>query len=136
VRESNKQRFGARKRRLQRLPPLRDQEIFAQSKDVTVLILAPKKVQAAGQPTSRSQSLQNEPPSEIFGAPNTQSVALKPSLLAFVQAFIQSGASGRLESAMQFYAPKVNYYDKGAVDEDFIRKDISEFWRRWPRREY
>ena len=28
---------------------LRDQEIFAESKDATVLILAPKKVQAAGQ---------------------------------------------------------------------------------------
>ena len=38
---------------------------------------------------------------------------MRPSLLAFVQAFIQSGASDRLESAMQFYAPKVDYYDKG-----------------------
>ena len=37
---------------------------------------------------------------------------------------------------MQFYAPNVDYYDKGAVDADFIRQDISEFWRRWPRREY
>jgi hypothetical protein len=61
---------------------------------------------------------------------------MKPSLLAFVQAFIQSGASDRLESAMQFYAPKVNYYDKGAVDGDFIRKDLSELRRRWSRREY
>ncbi len=61
---------------------------------------------------------------------------MKPSLLAFVQAFIQSGASDRLESAMQFYAPKVDYYDKGTVDVDFIRNDISEFWRRWSRREY
>ena len=61
---------------------------------------------------------------------------MKPSLLAFVQAFIQSGSSDRLESAMQFYAPKVDYYDKGIVDADFIRQEISEFWRRWSRREY
>ena len=61
---------------------------------------------------------------------------MKPTLLAFVEAFIQSGASDRLDSVMQFYAPKVNYYDKGVVDEAFIRRDMSEFRRRWPRREY
>jgi len=119
-----------------RSAPLRDQEIFAQSKDATVLILSPKKVQTAEQPANPSQSPQNEPSSEIFGGPNTRPVAMKPSLLAFVQAFIQSGASDRLESAMQFYAPTVNYYDKGDVNGEFILNDISEFRRRWPRREY
>jgi hypothetical protein len=119
-----------------RTVPLRDQEIFAQSRDATVLIMAPKRFQTAPQSASRSPSSPDESPSEIFGGPNTQPVAMKPSLLAFVQAFIQSGASDRLESAMQFYAPNVNYYDKGAVDADFIRKDISELRRRWSRREY
>ena len=119
-----------------RTAPLRDQEIFAQSKDATVLILAPKKAQTEGQSANRSQSPQNGLSLRVFGGTNTQPVAMKPSLLAFVQAFIQSGASDRLESVMQFYAPKVNYYDKGAVDGEFIRRDISEFRRRWPRREY
>jgi hypothetical protein len=115
-----------------RIVPLRDQDIFAQSKDATVLILAPKKVETA----NRSLSPQNESPSEVLTGPNTQPVAMKPSLLAFIQAFVQSRASNHLESAMQFYAPKVNYYDKGAVDGESIRQDISEFWRHWPRREY
>jgi len=115
---------------------LRDQEIFAQSKDATVLILVPRKVQTAGQSASPAQPSPNELSPEIFGGKNRQPVAMKPSLLAFVQAFIQSGASDRLESAMQFYAPKVDYYDKGTVDVDFIRDDIAEFWRRWSRRDY
>jgi S1-C subfamily serine protease len=115
--------------------PLRDQEIFAESKDATVLILAPKRVQTAGQPVNQSQP-QNEPSRDIFGGNNTQPVAMKPSLLAFVQAFIQSGSSDHLESAMQFYAPSVDYYDKGVVDADLIRQEIAKFWRRWPRREY
>src|ERR1700719_3260975 len=115
--------------------PLRDQEIFAESKDATVLILASKKVQTARQPDTQSQP-PNELSRDIFGGNNTQPVAMKPSLLAFVQAFIQSGSSDHLESAMQFYAPNVDYYDKGAVDADLIRKEISGFWRRWPRREY
>jgi len=115
---------------------LRDQEIFAQSKDATVLILVPRKVQTAGQSASPAQPSPNELSPEIFGGKNRQPVAMKPSLLAFVQALIQSGASDRLESAMQFYAPKVDYYDKGTVDVDFIRDDIAEFWRRWSRRDY
>jgi hypothetical protein len=119
-----------------RTTSLRDQEIFAESKDATVLILAPKKIQTAGQPASQPQSQPIDLPAEIFGGKNTQPVPMRPSLLAFVQAFIQSGGSDRLESAMQFYAPKVDYYDKGTVDVDFIRNDISDFWRRWSRRDY
>src|SRR6202051_97953 len=109
-----------------RTVPLRDQEIFAESKDATVLILAPKRVQTAGQPVTQSQP-PNELSRDIFGGNNTQPVAMKPSLLAFVQAFIQSGSSDHLESAMQFYAPNVDYYDKGALDADLIRQEISGF---------
>ena len=105
-----------------RTTPLRDQEIFAHSKDATVLILAPKKAQSAGRSIDRSQSPPNEPSSEIFGRPNTEPVTMKPTLLAFVEAFIQSGASDRLDSAMQFYAPNVNYYDKGVVDGEVYSK--------------
>jgi hypothetical protein len=119
-----------------RTVPLRDQEIFAQSKDATVLILSPKKTQTAEQIPGRSQSPQNAPSSEFLSGQRTRPVAMKPSLLAFVQAFIQSGASDRLDSIMQFYAQKVNYYDKGAVDGEFILSDLSDFRRRWPRREY
>src|ERR1700730_4235744 len=119
-----------------RTAALRDQQIFAQSKDATVLILAPKETRSASQQTANSKSSPDEPSSEILGGPNTEPVTMKPTLQAFVEAFIQSGASDRLDSAMQFYAPEVNYYDKGVVDEAFIRRDISELRRRWPRREY
>jgi hypothetical protein len=61
---------------------------------------------------------------------------MKPTLQAFIAAFIQSGASDHLDSAMQFYAPMVNYYDKGVVDDSFVRRDLAEYRRRWPRREY
>src|ERR1700722_2311984 len=43
-----------------RAVPLRDQEIFAESKDATVLILAPKKVQTAGQSAGPSQPSQSK----------------------------------------------------------------------------
>jgi hypothetical protein len=119
-----------------RTAPMRDQEIFAESKDATVLILSPKKSRAAEQTPSRSQSPQNEPSSEFLDGQSARPFALKPSLLAFVQAFIQSGASDRLESVKQFYAQSVNYYDKGAVDGEYILSELSDFRRRWPRRNY
>jgi Trypsin-like peptidase domain len=118
-----------------RKTPLRDQEIFSESKDATVLILAPKK--GPDEQASRPQGLPwNAPPTAAPNGPNPEAVAMKPSLLAFVQAFVQSGASDRVDGAMQFYAPNVKYYDKGVVDGEFIRKDLTDFRRRWLRRKY
>ena len=119
-----------------RTSSLRDQQIFAQSKDATVLILAPKETRPENQQTAKSQPSPVEPPAEVSAGPATEPVTMRPTLLAFVEAFIQSGGSDRLDSVMQFYAPKVNYYDKGVVNEAFVRRDISELRRRWPRREY
>jgi len=118
-----------------RKTPLRDQEIFSESKDATVLILAPKK--GPDEQASRPQGLPwNAPPTAAPNGPNPEAIAMKPSLLAFVQAFVQSGASDRVDAAMQFYAPNVKYYDKGVVDGEFIRKDLTDFRRRWLRRKY
>jgi hypothetical protein len=119
-----------------RAASLPDQQIFAQSKDATVLILASKETRAASQQTAKTQPSPDEPSSEVLAEPKTEPVTMKPTLQAFVEAFIQSGGSNRLDSVMQFYAPEVNYYDRGVVDEAFIRRDISELRRRWPHREY
>jgi hypothetical protein len=115
---------------------LPDQQIFAQSKDATVLLLSPKETRAESQKAAKSKPVQVYHFSEIFGSTNNALLTIQPTLLAFVEAFIQSGPSARLDSVMQFYAPKVNYYDKGVVDEAFIRSDISNLRRRWPRRRY
>jgi trypsin-like peptidase len=119
-----------------RTTPLKNQEIFSKSKDATVLIMAPKQSDFAGGETPRSPSLQDNPSSEIFPSRNREPIAMKPTLQAFIAAFIQSGASDRLDSAMQFYAPAINYYDKGIVDDSFVRRDLADYRRRWPRRKY
>src|SRR6516225_10281960 len=114
-----------------RTTPMRNQEIFSQSKDATVLILAPKQPDFVSSPPAR-----NNPLSETFPDRNSEPIKMKPTLQAFIAAFIQSGASDHLDSAMQFYAPVVDYYDKGVVDESFVRRDLAEYRRRWPRRRY
>jgi len=119
-----------------RTTPMRNQEIFSRSKDATVLILAPKQPDFAGSAPAKLSSLQDSPSSEIFRDRASEPIPMKPTLQAFIAAFIQSGASDRLDSAMQFYAPVINYYDKGTVDDSFVRRDLAEYRRRWPRREY
>jgi len=114
-----------------RTTPLRNQDIFSQSKDATVLILAPKQPDFVSSPPAR-----NNPLSETFPDRNSEPIKMKPTLQAFIAAFIQSGASDHLDSAMQFYAPVVDYHDKGVVDESFVRKDLTQYRRHWPRREY
>jgi hypothetical protein len=74
-----------------RTTPLRNQEIFSQSKDATVLILAPKQPDFAGDAPAKSPSLQDSASSEIFA---------------------------------------------GRVDDSFVRRDLAEYRRRWPRRGY
>jgi len=119
-----------------RAVPLRNQEIFSQSKDATVLILAPKGTELASQSSTNTQPSQNDPSAELFPDQSSPPIKMKPTLQAFVAAFIQSGASDRLESAMQFYASKVNYYDRGTIDGSEVRKDLAEYRRHWPRRQY
>src|SRR6202011_4103908 len=78
----------------------------------------------------------NDARSEIFPEQNSAPIPMKPTLQAFISAFIQSGASDHLDRVMQFYAPTVSFYDKGVVDDSFVRRDLAEYRRRWPRREY
>src|ERR1700737_3645733 len=119
-----------------RIAPLRTQEIFAQSKDATVLILAPKQPDFVSRQPPRPQPSENDSSSAVFPDQSSEPIPMKPTLQAFISAFIQSGSSDHLDSVMQFYAPTVSYYDKGIVDESFVRKDLAEYRRRWPRREY
>jgi hypothetical protein len=37
---------------------------------------------------------------------------------------------------LEFYAPRVQYFDRGIVSKDQIAKDKANFFRRWPLREY
>lgn len=53
-----------------------------------------------------------------------------------VQEFIQSRlnieASHNLDRILGNYAARVNYWDNGVVDQDFIRKDKATYFERWP----
>lgn len=54
----------------------------------------------------------------------------------FVAGFVVAGISEDVDAELQFYAEKADYYDRGLVSKDFIRKDISRYNQKWPIRRY
>jgi Putative peptidoglycan binding domain len=54
----------------------------------------------------------------------------------FVAGFVVAGISEDVDAELQFYAEKADYYDRGLVSKDFIRKDISRYNQKWPTRRY
>ncbi len=62
--------------------------------------------------------------------------APSPEILAFVEEFFaRSGADGP-DGLMEFYADEVEFYKKGLVAKDFVREDKTQYFQRWPKREY
>jgi hypothetical protein len=86
---------------------LRDQEIFAQSKGATVFILATAcSSLASRRPPAEPGTQEDESPniaSDSLGA----EVEMKPTLGAFVDAFIQTSQSERVDSLTQFLHPEL-----------------------------
>jgi hypothetical protein len=115
---------------------LRDQEIFAQSKGATVFILATTGSSLASQrPPVEPRTREDESPN-IAGDSLGAEVQMKPTLGAFVDAFIQTSQSERVDSLTQFFAPRALFFDKGVVDLNSIKRVFLAARRRWPQRAY
>jgi hypothetical protein len=54
------------------------------------------------------------------------------SVKQFVISRLNTEASHDLDLILADYAGRVNYWDNGIVDQDFIRKDKTAYFERWP----
>jgi hypothetical protein len=99
---------------------LSGQDLFEQARKATVLIVA----QSTSKPNS-SVSPAAPPPR-----------AKTQSIFDFVEAFIESGNSGAAKNEIDFYGPKVVYYENGTVDRSFIAADLASYNEKWPIRHY
>lgn len=54
----------------------------------------------------------------------------------FVRRYLDACASNHLGAELSFYAPRLNYFDHGSVDRNFVAKDVQRFYDRWPQRKY
>ena len=54
----------------------------------------------------------------------------------FVQSYLQAAEAPTPEREVGFYADRVDYFDSGKVDRDFIRRDQANYYRKWPSRNF
>jgi hypothetical protein len=66
----------------------------------------------------------------------TDAAFSEPRIRSFVEEFLAAQGSADAEKLLPFYGDRVDYYGSGSVDQDFIRRDKSAYFRRWPILQY
>jgi hypothetical protein len=54
----------------------------------------------------------------------------------FIQRVLSASNQGDVDTILNYYAQKVNYYKYGWVDKEFVQKDMLNFFNKWPSRKY
>jgi hypothetical protein len=66
--------------------------------------------------------------------PPPSDVPWKKRVGDFVNAFVQANQSNDATPTVDSYAPMVNYFDQGRIDQAAIRTDVEKYNIRWPTR--
>jgi len=71
-------------------------------------------------------------PEQKFAQPSAHPVAItKDEVLDFIQRLLRLNESKDLNSVLLGYADQVNYYDRGVVTKDYIKRDMGYYFRNW-----
>jgi hypothetical protein len=54
----------------------------------------------------------------------------------FVQDYLRDAETDDVAAQLKYYAFPVRYFDHGAVSEQFVTKDTSNYLKRWSERKY
>lgn len=68
--------------------------------------------------------------------PASPAKAASPAVTSFLTDFFAKSTSGDVNGLLDLYAPKVNYYGKGAIGSDVVRQDKVGYFSRWSKRTY
>jgi len=74
-----------------------------------------------------------EPPAE---PPPASPVISQDRVNQFVETYLRNGESNDIGLQVWFYAFPVHYFEYGAKDKEFVRKDIKYHVKDWPERKY
>jgi hypothetical protein len=76
--------------------------------------------------------LKKEPPPDLPKpiAPNSSTIT-RAEVTSFVHNCIDAAQSKDMERSLECYGEQVDYYSKGTVNQDFIRKDKGYYFRNW-----
>ncbi len=92
---------------------------------------APEDPSADVEPTPASLPTPAPPPaSATMQRPDSEAVR------SFLQQYLQAGQTNDPAAEMRFYGDKVDYFDDGVVDHQFIAQDVRRYEHRWPERQF
>lgn len=72
-----------------------------------------------------------EPKPLEAAAPTSSAPITKEEASAFIRHILDLNQKKDVSSIMSFFADQVNYYDRGIVNKDYIRKDMGYYFRNW-----
>lgn len=93
----------------------------------------PPPAKTTVQPSQELDRPEPEVPPVALG-PNAKPLAQEAE--SFVREYLAACETNQLSAEMAFYADRVDYFDHGVVNRDFIAKDVGHYYRRWPRRDF
>ena len=103
-----------------------------------------KSRRLAGKPPLRKRSRQKRAVSEII-APRIASksrdagsdqVLDSRELARFVSRYMKAISGNDIQTELEFYGDRVNYYANGDVDRRIIERNVKRYYLRWPSRKY
>jgi hypothetical protein len=109
--------------------------------DIPVL----KSDTASALPESQRLALQREAEEKLDGAASPPPPAESPApgqdlnperVNKLVQDYLRDAESEDVSAQMKYFAFPVRYFDHGAVTEQFVSRDTSDYVKRWPERKY
>lgn len=77
-----------------------------------------------------------------LGAATLEPVAFKSPALTrqeaqtFIRSYFSACQSRNVDEELKFYGDRVNYYDHGTVDRNYIRNELVVYDQHWPIRQY
>jgi hypothetical protein len=67
----------------------------------------------------------------------TQTFTLsRERLRDYVGAFVLAGLNPRVDSELEFFGPRVNYFDQGVMNREQLRRDLITYNQKWPQRRF
>lgn len=103
------------------------------------LVSKPQASPRRSAPAVRPDIQESETPTAVL-QPNPdddRTVMLSPERLQdYIGAFVLAGVDPQVGAELEFFAPRVRYYDDGLVGRDRIRDDLRRYDARWPERRF
>ncbi|MHC1726920.1 MAG: hypothetical protein AB9866_13090 [Syntrophobacteraceae bacterium] len=73
------------------------------------------------------------PPQTASLSPGLSATITREEITSFIHRLMELNGRKDLGAVMPFYADRVDYYDRGVVERDYVKRDLGYYFRNWDR---